>query len=155
MTGDRPPRPQSTRCIQDPIWNMIITCWNEQREQRWDIRAVHNQLSASSIQEVAEGEKGNRPASRSVTHIEEVASFQRFWRHRLSRAPTRIPILPLRLTPSSGKGGPFLWKVTAMTCNGQATLIAATLLFLQKKTCHPTWAKTIQSPVLNRGLKGN
>ena len=61
MTGGRPPRPQNARWLRDSTWNVIITCWNEQRELRLDIRTVHLQLSASSIQEDAEGGRGNRP----------------------------------------------------------------------------------------------
>ena len=60
VTGDRPPRPENSRWLQDQIWNMIIKCWSEQRAQRWEIRAVCNQLSVSSIQEIAEGERGNQ-----------------------------------------------------------------------------------------------
>jgi hypothetical protein len=59
VTGDRPPRPPNARWLEDQIWNMITTCWNEKREQRWDIRTVYNQLSVSSIQEIAETERGN------------------------------------------------------------------------------------------------
>jgi len=49
VTGDRPPRPPNSRWLKDEIWNMIITCWSEKREQRWDIHAVYNQLSVSGI----------------------------------------------------------------------------------------------------------
>ena len=58
MTGDRPPRPHNSRWLDDQIWNMITTCWSEKREQRWDIHAVYNQLSVSSVQEIAETERG-------------------------------------------------------------------------------------------------
>jgi len=57
VTGDRPPRPENVRWLRDQTWNMIIKCWSEQRHHRWDIRSVCNQLSASSIQEVAEDEQ--------------------------------------------------------------------------------------------------
>jgi hypothetical protein len=49
---------------------MITKCWSEQRETRWDIRTVVHQLSVSSIQEVAEGQRGNRPAPQTVTQVE-------------------------------------------------------------------------------------
>ena len=62
VTGDRPPRPPNSRWISDQIWDMIETCWSEKREQRWDIRAMYNQLSVSSIQEIPEAEQGNRCA---------------------------------------------------------------------------------------------
>jgi len=62
LTGNRPLRPQDSRWLKDQTWNMIMTCWSEKREQRWDIRAVYNQLSVSSIQEIAETERGNRCA---------------------------------------------------------------------------------------------
>jgi len=72
MAGDRPPRPPPTRWLQDPIWNMITTCWGENREQRWDIRAVYNQFLVSSIQEIVAGEQGNRNNSQTVIYIEGV-----------------------------------------------------------------------------------
>ena len=62
VTGNRPPRPQNSRWLKDQIWNMIMTCWSEKRDQRWDIHAVYNQLSVSSIQEIAETERGKRCA---------------------------------------------------------------------------------------------
>jgi len=62
VTGDRPPRPANARWIQDQIWNMLMICWSEKREQRLDIRAVYNQFSVSSIQEIAEAERGNQRA---------------------------------------------------------------------------------------------
>jgi hypothetical protein len=37
---------------------MVIACWSEKREQRWDIHAVYNQFSTSSIQEVPDAEPG-------------------------------------------------------------------------------------------------
>ena len=67
VTNTRPPRPANNRWLQDQIWNMITTCWSEERERRWGIRAVYNQLSTSSIQEIAEDEQGNRRASHMVT----------------------------------------------------------------------------------------
>ena len=63
VTGDRPPRPTDARWLQDHIWNMLTTCWSDKREQRWDIRAVCNQFSTSSIQEIPDTEPGNRHAS--------------------------------------------------------------------------------------------
>jgi hypothetical protein len=70
VSGDRPPRPENTQWLRDQIWDMITKCWSEQRETRWDIRTVVHQLSVSSIQEVAEAQRGNRPASQTVTQIE-------------------------------------------------------------------------------------
>ena len=58
VTGDRPPRPQNSRWLQDRVWDMIAKCWSEQREERWDVRTVYNQLSVSSIQETAQSERG-------------------------------------------------------------------------------------------------
>ena len=57
LAGNRPPRTQNARWLRHQIWNMITTCWSDKRELRWDIRAVHHQLSASSIQETAEVER--------------------------------------------------------------------------------------------------
>ena len=58
VTGDRPPRPQNSRWLQDEIWDMIAKCWSEHREERWDARTVYNQFLASSIQETAQRERG-------------------------------------------------------------------------------------------------
>jgi len=69
VTGDRPPRPPNTRWLKDQIWNMIMTCWSEKREQRWDIRAVYNQLSVSSIQEIAETERDNQTRQRALKAV--------------------------------------------------------------------------------------
>jgi len=60
VSGDRPSRPMGARWLQDQVWDMIMICWNERRELRWDIRTVYKQLSAASIQEIAESERGNR-----------------------------------------------------------------------------------------------
>lgn len=60
VTGDRPTRPQNSRWLQDRIWDLIIKCWSEQREERWDVRTVYNQFSASSIQETAQSEREAR-----------------------------------------------------------------------------------------------
>jgi len=59
VNGNRPSRPTNARWLQDPIWNMIVACWGEKRDQRWDIRAVQNQFLVSSIQEIVEVEQGN------------------------------------------------------------------------------------------------
>ena len=86
MTGDRPPRPENARLLRDQIWNMIVKCWSEQREQRWDIRSVYNQLSVASIQEIAEGERGNKhPPCQTAVHAEEAVPF--------SELQTRAPVL--------------------------------------------------------------
>jgi hypothetical protein len=59
VTGDRPPRPTNARWLQDRVWNMIEACWSEERKERWDIHAMYDQLSSSSIQEVPDVEPGN------------------------------------------------------------------------------------------------
>ena len=43
---------------RDRVWDMVVKCWSEQREERRDARTVYNQLSASSIQETAQSERG-------------------------------------------------------------------------------------------------
>ena len=58
--GNRAPRPESAPGLPDRVWNMITACWDEKRDFRWDIRAVCQELSASSTQKAAEGERGNR-----------------------------------------------------------------------------------------------
>jgi len=62
VSGDRPSRPMGARWLQDQIWNMITICWSERRELRWDIHTVYNQLSMSSMQEIAEVERGDQRA---------------------------------------------------------------------------------------------
>jgi hypothetical protein len=64
---------------------MIIKCWSENREKRLDIRSVYNQLSVASIQEVAEGDRGNHHACQIAIHIEEAIPF--------SEVPTKQPTL--------------------------------------------------------------
>ena len=59
MGGNRPSRPTDTRLLQDQIWDMIVTCWSERREQRWGIRDVCNRLSESSAQEIPSVEPGD------------------------------------------------------------------------------------------------
>ena len=60
VTGDRPPRPKDTKWLQDRIWDMIVTCWSDKREQRWGVHAVYDQFSTSSSQEVPEVEPGSQ-----------------------------------------------------------------------------------------------
>jgi len=60
VAGDRPPRSTETRLLPDHIWSMITACWSERPEQRWDIHAIYNQLLASSVQEIAPVEQGNK-----------------------------------------------------------------------------------------------
>jgi hypothetical protein len=38
---------------------MVIACWSEKREQRWDIRNVYSRFSASGVQEVPDVEPGS------------------------------------------------------------------------------------------------
>lgn len=70
VKGERPPRPQNARWLQDPIWNMIQECWSEQRELRWNMCAVHRQFSDSSIQETVESTQGSRCVPQTSTRIE-------------------------------------------------------------------------------------
>jgi len=45
---------------------MIVTCWNERREQRWGIRDVCSQLSESSAQKIPGVEPGNHYDSQAA-----------------------------------------------------------------------------------------
>lgn len=49
---------------------MIVACWSERREQRWGVRAVYDLLSASSVQEIAEAERGDQCASLAAARAE-------------------------------------------------------------------------------------
>ena len=60
VTGEWPPCPTDTWWLQDHVWNMLVICWSDKREQRLDIGAICNQLSTSSIQEVPKVEQGNQ-----------------------------------------------------------------------------------------------
>ena len=61
VTSNRPQCPPNTRWLKDQIWNMITTCWSENREQRWNIRTVYNQFLVSSFQEIVALDKlGNQ-----------------------------------------------------------------------------------------------
>lgn len=62
VDGDRPSRPSDARWLTDQIWNMITACWNQKRELRWDIHAIYDQFSASSVQEITEAGKGDSHA---------------------------------------------------------------------------------------------
>lgn len=62
-SGERPPRPtnpEGVRWLQDKIWGMITTCWSEDPNQRWEVSAMCDLLSASSLQEVQKVKSGNR-----------------------------------------------------------------------------------------------
>lgn len=98
VTGDRPPRPTGAQRLQSQIWDMIVTCWSEKREQRWDIHAVHNRFSASSVQGIPAVEPGNQCASQTATYAEGFAVTQTTIR-RLNAAVDTPPedLLPLLL----------------------------------------------------------
>ena len=64
---------------------MTTKCWNGQREQRWDIRPVYDQLSVASVQERAEGERGNNDPCQTAVHAGKAAPF--------SELQTRGPVL--------------------------------------------------------------
>ena len=59
VRGGRPSRPTDRRWLQDQIWDMIVTCWSERREQRWGIRDVCNRFWESSAQEIPSVEPGD------------------------------------------------------------------------------------------------
>ena len=48
---------------------MVVTCWSERREQRWDIRDVCNQLSESSAQDIPGVEPGNHCDSQAASCV--------------------------------------------------------------------------------------
>jgi len=73
VSGDRPSRPESAEWMKDRVWAMITTCWSEKRENRWDIRTVHNQLLVSSIQENAKAGRDIQTTARISNFIEEEA----------------------------------------------------------------------------------
>ena len=59
VRGGRPSRPTDTWWLQDQIWDMMVTCWSERREQRWGIRDVCNRFWESSAQEIPSVEPGD------------------------------------------------------------------------------------------------
>jgi len=70
LAGNRPPRPQGTRWLLDPIWDMIKACWSKKPELRWDMSVVSQQLSVSNIREVVEDERGSQHVSQTSTRME-------------------------------------------------------------------------------------
>ena len=105
LAGNRPPRPQNARWLRHQIWNTITTCWSDKRELRWDIHAVHHQLSASSIQETAEVEREHRRSPQAAIHTEDVIPFP--FPEILATAPNftplriRLPLWFIRIHPCS------------------------------------------------------
>jgi len=106
VTGDRPPRPNDTQWLRDHVWDMLTVCWSEKREQRWGIRAVHDQFSKSSIQEVpnlepdigitenpggvaADHPKDSPPAPSSGKLEEQRKSGSRWRKSRSQTTPTQ------------------------------------------------------------------
>ena len=83
---------------------MLTTCWNEKREQRWDIRAVYHQFSTSSIREVADDQPGNRCTS-SNDNV-KLRVYPLFLDEEVTEVPNIImvaPLIDLPLAPLSMK----------------------------------------------------
>ena len=68
---------------------MITTCWSEKREQRWDVRAVYDLLSVSSVQEIAGSEGGDQCASQMTACAEGFVDID-------PRTPTRNTMIEPR-----------------------------------------------------------
>ena len=92
LEGERPGRPQGVEgtWFTDDLWATLQVCWSHQLNDRPAIeavlecltrtstcymRSVCNKLSVSSIQEVAEDERGNQRVCQMATRIEEVILF--------------------------------------------------------------------------------
>jgi hypothetical protein len=52
--GERPPRPtdpSQNRWLQDPVWDMIATCWSDGPQQRCELPIMHHVFSMPSYQD--------------------------------------------------------------------------------------------------------
>ena len=81
-----------------------MTCWSEKREQRWDIRAVYNQFSTSSIREITDDEPGIRRSSSNVNV--KLRVYPPFLDAEITEDPNTIVVAPpmaLSLAPLSMK----------------------------------------------------
>lgn len=140
VTGDRPPRPQNDRWLTDQLWNMIETCWNEERELRWDIRAVHHQLSASS-QWIVEGEQGKEHTPQAVlaTLTEEVIPVSEAHKAAPNLSPVENPRQNTR-----GEGLSNFVEGKCGACRRRATLITSN--HISCRQWHPRLQRSIKSP---------
>ena len=53
--GSRPPRPtdpSQNRWLQERVWDMITTCWSEEREKRCELPVIHHVFSTPSPQDL-------------------------------------------------------------------------------------------------------
>ena len=58
--GKRPSRPTSqNQRLQDPIWDTITSCWNNDPEQRYRLSVMHHVFSKYSRQEAQDIDPGN------------------------------------------------------------------------------------------------
>jgi hypothetical protein len=51
--GERPSRPTDptqNRWLDDPVWDVITTCWSDKPNQRCELSVVHRVFSTSSLQ---------------------------------------------------------------------------------------------------------
>jgi len=61
-TEERPPRPRNrnaNRWLRDEVWDMIVTCWSEDRKKRWEVPAVRELFLALALREVLNANLGN------------------------------------------------------------------------------------------------
>jgi hypothetical protein len=47
----RPTDPSPNRWLQDRVWDMITTCWSEEREKRCELPVIHHVFSTPSPQD--------------------------------------------------------------------------------------------------------
>jgi len=97
VTGDRPSRPQNARWLGDQAWDMITGCWNEQRELRWDIKAVLNQLSTSSTQWITEG---HQEVQTTVPSSNGVKGTHPLSRQNMAQSPICVEERGLQYAPN-------------------------------------------------------
>jgi len=61
-SGERPPRPRNQDAnwwLRDEVWDMVVTCWSQDRKKRWEVRAVRKLFLALALREVQNANSGN------------------------------------------------------------------------------------------------
>ena len=110
MSGVRPSRPTDEQWLQDQIWDMIVTCWSERREQRWGIRDVCDQLSGSSAQEISSVEPGNHYDSQAASCVKGSIIIDIQTTTQNSTTKLRLSPQPSTNRNSSGPPNPAVWQ---------------------------------------------
>jgi hypothetical protein len=55
----RPTDPSQNQWLQDPVWDMIVTCWSAKPEQRCELSVMHRIFSTSSLRDARPDKQGD------------------------------------------------------------------------------------------------